>query len=53
MWLVIAGGVVVGAVGLAAIYDYVAGRRGRNTSLGSSGGSASSTAQSERNSLLP
>jgi hypothetical protein len=53
MWLVIAGGVIVGSVGLGALYDYVAKRRGRNVSFGSSPGNPSHTAQSEHNSLMP
>jgi hypothetical protein len=53
MFLVILGSALVGCVGLAALYDYVARRRGRNESFGSSGGTPSFTAQSERNSLRP
>jgi hypothetical protein len=52
MFLVIVGAVLVGCIGLAALYDYVARRRGRNESFGSfasSGGTPSITAQSEHN----
>ena len=37
MFLVIVGAALVGCVGLGALYDYVARRRGRNESFGSSG----------------
>ena len=53
MWLVIAGGILVGSIGLGALYDYVARRRGRDVSFGSAPGNPSFTAQSEHNSLLP
>ena len=53
MFLVIVGAVLVGCIGLAALYDHVARRRGRNESFGSSSGSPSFTAQSEHNSLRP
>jgi hypothetical protein len=49
MWLAIGGGVLVAAVGLGALYDYVARRRGRDVSFGSSSGSPTVTAQSEHN----
>jgi hypothetical protein len=35
--LALAGAAVVGSIGLAAVYDYVARRRGRNTSVSLSG----------------
>lgn len=53
MFLVIVGAALVGCIGLGALYDYVARRRGRNERLGSSGGTPSFTAQSEHNSLGP
>jgi hypothetical protein len=53
MWLVIAGGILVGSIGLGALYDHVARRRGRDVSFGSAPGNTSFTAQSEHNSLLP
>lgn len=53
MFLVIAGAALVGCIGLAALYDYVARRRGRNESFGSSAGNPSFTAQSEHNPLRP
>lgn len=53
MFLVIVGAALVGCIGLAALYDYVARRRGRNESFGSSGGTPSFTAQSEHDSLNP
>ena len=37
MFLLIVGAALVGCVGLGALYDYVARRRGRNESFGSSG----------------
>jgi hypothetical protein len=37
MFLAITGGILVGGVGLAAIYDYVARRHGRNTAVDGSG----------------
>jgi hypothetical protein len=37
MFLIIAGAALVGCVGLGALYDYIARRRGRNESFGSSG----------------
>jgi hypothetical protein len=37
MFLIIAGGIIVGAVGLGAIYDFVGRRHGRNVSVSSSG----------------
>jgi hypothetical protein len=51
MWLAIVGGILVGSVGLGALYDHVAKRRGRNVSFGRSPGSPSPTAQSEHNSF--
>jgi hypothetical protein len=53
MWLIIAGGILVGSIGLGALYDYLARRRGRNASFGKAPGNPSFTAQSERSSLLP
>jgi hypothetical protein len=47
MFLVIVGAAIVGCIGLAALYDYVARRRGRNESFGSSGRTPSLTAQTE------
>jgi hypothetical protein len=41
MFLVIVGAVLVGCIGLAALYDHVARRRGRNESFGSSTGGSS------------
>ena len=53
MGLVIVGGVLVGSVGLGALYDYVAKRRGRNVNrFGRTSGNPSRTAQSERNTLI-
>jgi hypothetical protein len=54
MFLVIVGAALVGCVGLGAVYDYVARRRGRNETFGSSGDPSitappSFTAQSEHN----
>jgi hypothetical protein len=49
MWLIIGGGVLVGAVSLGALYDYVARRRGRDGSFGGSTASPSVTAQIEHN----
>jgi hypothetical protein len=37
MLLIIVGAALVGCVGLGALYDYVARRRGRNESFGSPG----------------
>jgi hypothetical protein len=37
MFLAIVGAALVGCVGLAALYDYVARRRGRNESFGGPG----------------
>ena len=52
MGLVIVGGIVAGCVGLGALSDYVAKRRGRSFSrFGSSPGNPSHTAQSEHNSF--
>jgi hypothetical protein len=51
MWLAIAGGILVGSVGLGALYDHVARRHGRNISFGRSPGNPSPTAQSEHNSF--
>jgi hypothetical protein len=51
MWLVIAGGVLVGSVGLGALYDHVARRRRQDVSIGSGAGQPSHTAQSEHNSF--
>lgn len=58
MFLVIVGAALVGCVGLAALYDYVARRRGRNESFGSSGdpsitASPSIGAQSQHNYSKP
>jgi hypothetical protein len=36
MVLAITGGVIVGGVGLAALYDYIAKRHGRNVSISAS-----------------
>jgi hypothetical protein len=47
MWLAIAGGVVVVCVGLAAVYDKVSQRRGRNAAVGSAPGNASFSSQSD------
>ena len=47
MWLAIAGGIVVGCVGLAAVYDKVTQRRGKNATFGSAPGTASFTSQSD------
>lgn len=47
MFLAIVGAALVGCIGLAALYDYVARRRGRNESFGSSEGTPSFTAYSE------
>ena len=52
MWLVIVGGVLVGFVGIGAIFDHVARRRGRSSSFGSSAGSPTLTAQNEHNSTI-
>jgi hypothetical protein len=49
MWLIIAGGVIAGSVGLGALYDYRARRRGRDVSFGSSPSSPSLTAEGEHN----
>jgi hypothetical protein len=52
MFLVIVGAAIVGCIGLGALYDRVARRRGRNESFGSfgsSGGTPSVTAYSEHN----
>jgi hypothetical protein len=52
MLLVIVGAALVGCIGLAALYDYVARRRGRNESFGSfgsSGGAPSISAQDQHN----
>jgi hypothetical protein len=49
MWLIIAGGVIAGSVGLGALYDYRARRRGRDVSFGSSPASPSLTAEGEHN----
>jgi hypothetical protein len=35
--LIIVGGVIVGGVGLAALYDYVSRRHGRKNSISASG----------------
>jgi hypothetical protein len=51
MWLAIVGGVLVGSVGLGALYDHLARRRGRNVNVGSSPGNPSPTAQTEHNSF--
>jgi len=58
MFLVIVGAALVGCIGLAALYDYVSGRRGRNESFGSSGdlsitAAPSITAQSQHNYSKP
>jgi hypothetical protein len=37
MFLIITGGIIVGAVGLGAIYDFVARRHGRNVGVDGSG----------------
>jgi hypothetical protein len=37
MGLAITGAVVVGSVGLAAVYDYISRRHGKNTSVSVSG----------------
>jgi hypothetical protein len=37
MFLIIAGCVIVGAVGLAALYDYISKRRGRDIEISASG----------------
>ncbi|HTX85190.1 MAG TPA: hypothetical protein VME44_23640 [Streptosporangiaceae bacterium] len=37
MFLIIAGCVIVGAVGLAALYDYISKRHGRDNSISASG----------------
>jgi hypothetical protein len=53
MGLAIVGGVIVGSIGLGALYDYVAKRRGRSFNrFGRSNGSPSHTAQSEHNTLI-
>jgi hypothetical protein len=54
MFLAIVGAALVGCVGLAALYDYVARRRGRNESFGGPGepsitAGPSITVQSEHN----
>jgi len=41
MFLVVVGAVLLGCIGLAALYDHVARRRGRNESFGSSTGGSS------------
>jgi hypothetical protein len=53
MWLAITGGILAGIVGLGALYDYVAKRRGERVSFGGAPGTASFTAQSEHNTLRP
>jgi hypothetical protein len=47
VWLAIAGGIVVVGVGLAAVYDKVTQRRGRNATFGSAPGTASFSSQSD------
>jgi hypothetical protein len=37
MFLAITGGVLVGGVGLAALYDYIAKKHGKNVSISASG----------------
>ena len=37
MFFIIAGCVIVGAVGLAALYDYISKRRGKNIEISASG----------------
>lgn len=49
MFLAIVGAALVGCIGLAALYDHFARRRGRNESFGSSEGTPSFTAYSEHN----
>jgi hypothetical protein len=49
MFLVIVGAALVGCIGLAALYDRVARRRGRNESFGGVEGTPSFTAYSEHN----
>jgi hypothetical protein len=52
MWLVIVGGVLVGIVGIGAIFDLVARRHGRSSSFGGNTGSPTITAQTEHNSTI-
>jgi hypothetical protein len=53
MGLAIVGGVLVGSVGLGALYDYITKRRGRTANrFGRTPGNPSHTAQSERNTLI-
>ena len=58
MFLVIVGAALVGCIGLGALYDHVARRRGRNESFGSSGDPSitappSLSAQSQHNYSKP
>lgn len=37
MLLAVTGGIILGAIGLGALYDYIAKRHGRNISISASG----------------
>ena len=53
MGLIIVGGILVGSVGLGALYDFVAKRRGRNGGrFGRAPGNPSHTAETEHNSFI-
>jgi hypothetical protein len=53
MGLIIVGGILVGSVGLGALYDFVAKRRGKNGGrFGRAPGNPSHTAETEHNSFI-